>query len=198
MPPKVAGAVRNVRKAKTAIKVDHRNRVFTHIPAQMASAAPPLGTQLGNVGINIAAFVKDFNLRTSIFREGLPIPCNITVNADRSYNLRMNHPPWSYFIFQAAGISRGAMDYRTQTAGYITRKHVYEIAKIKQQEDHWQEFDLKTICEEVIDRAYFAGVKVVDHLDPVEYGKFLEERRKIVEQEVAEVQAAKEAKLLRT
>ena len=138
MPPKAgAGAVtRNVKKI--VAKVDHKNRVFTHIPAQLASAAPPLGTQLGNIGINITAFVKDFNLKTSIYREGVPIPCNITVNADRTYNLRMSHPPWSYFILQAAGIQRGAMHGTTQTAGMITRKHVYEIAKIKSQDDMWQ------------------------------------------------------------
>ena len=195
MPPKVAAAARNVKKI--VAKVDHKNRVFTHIPAQLASAAPPLGTQLGNIGVNIAGFVKDFNLKTSIYREGVPIPCVITVNADRTYNLRMRHPPWSYFVMQAAGIQRGAMD-RTQTAGMITRKHVYEIAKIKSQDENWQEFDLKDIMEQVMDCAYDCGIKIVDKLDPIEYGKFLEERNKIVEQELADIKAAKEAKLLRT
>ena len=195
MPPKVAAAARNVKKI--VAKVDHKNRVFTHIPAQLASAAPPLGTQLGNIGVNIAGFVKDFNLKTSIYREGVPIPCVITVNADRTYNLRMRHPPWSYFVMQAAGIQRGAMD-RTQTAGMITRKHVYEIAKIKSQDENWQEFDFKDIMEQVMDCAYDCGIKVVDKLDPIEYGKFLEERNKIVEQELADIKAAKEAKLLRT
>ena len=196
MPKPAASAARNVKKI--VAKVDHKNRVFTYIPAQLASAAPPLGTQLGNIGVNIAGFVKDFNLKTSIYREGVPIPCVVTVNADRTYNLKMRHPPWSYFVMQAAGIQRGAMDYRTQTSGMITRKHVYEIAKIKSQDENWQEFDLKDICEEILDCAYRAGIKVVDKLDPIEYGKFLEERNKINEQELAEIKAAKEAKLLRT
>ena len=196
MPPKVAAAARNVKKI--VAKVDHKNRVFIYIPAQLASAAPPLGTQLGNIGVNIAGFVKDFNLKTSVYREGVPIPCVITVNADRTYNLRMRHPPWSYFVMQAAGIQRGAMDGKTQTAGMITRKHVYEIAKIKSQDENWQEFDLKDICQQIIDCAYDCGIKVVDKLDPIEYGKFLEERNQIVEQELADIKAAKEAKLLRT
>ena len=140
MPPKVAAAARNVKKA--VAKVDHKNRVFTYISAQNASAAPPLGTQLGAIGVNVAAFVKDFNLKTSIYREGVPIPCVVTVNADRTYNLRMSHPPWSYFVMQAAGIQRGAMEGTTQTAGMITRKHVYEIAKIKSQDDNWQVYIL--------------------------------------------------------
>jgi large subunit ribosomal protein L11 len=83
----------------------------------MANPAPPLGSQLGQVGINIASFVKDFNLRTSIYKEGVPLPCYVTVNPDRTYNLAISHPPWPYFIMQAAGIQRGAMLGRIQVAG---------------------------------------------------------------------------------
>jgi len=197
MAPKggAAKAVRNVKKVVE--KVDHRNRMFTHIKAGMANASPPLGTQLGQVGINVQAFVKDFNLKTSVMKQGLPIPCYVTVNADRSYNMDMSTPFWTYFLFQAAGITRGAMDKDTQIAGYITRKHVYEIAKIKSRDSYWAEFDLEDICEEVIDRAYNAGIRVVDKLDPEEYGKFLKDRAEIVKRELAQIQAAKEAKLLR-
>ena len=82
--------------------------------------------------------------------------------------------------------------------GYITRKHVYEIAKIKQQDELWQEFDLKDICDVIIDKAFYMGVRVVDSLDAEEYAKFLKERAEIVAKEKAEIQAAREAKLLRT
>ena len=50
--------------------------------------------------MNIADLVKEFNLKTSIFKEGVPIPCYVTINPDRSFNLGMRHPPWSYFIKQ--------------------------------------------------------------------------------------------------
>merc|ERR1712140_118167 len=124
MRPKAAAGVAAARNVKKIVaKVDHKNRVFTHIPAQLASAAPPLGTQLGNIGVNIAGFVKDFNLKTSIYREGVPIPCVITVNADRTYNLRMRHPPWSYFVMQAAGIQRGAMDRITKITKTTSNTH---------------------------------------------------------------------------
>ncbi len=188
--PKVGAA----KTVKAAVK---RTRVFTYILAQMATPAPPLGSQLGAIGVNIASFVKDFNLKTSIYKEGVPIPSVITVNPDRSYNLSMSHPPWSYYIKQAAGIQRGAMMGTKQVAGKITRKHVYEIAKIKSEDELWQEFDLKDICEKVVDEAFTMGVIVVDKLDPVEYGQFLEERAKIVEQEKKDIQQAREAKLLR-
>ena len=183
---------------KVVAKVDHRGRVFTHVLAQMASPAPPLGSQLGQIGVNIAAFVKDFNLKTSIYKEGVPIPCHITVNPDRSYNLTMTHPPFPYFIKQAAGIQRGAMKHHEQISGMISRRHVYEIAKIKSEDEMWQEFDLKDICEKIIDEAYLIGIRVVDDLDAKEYGEFLKERAKIIEKEKAEIQAAREAKLLRT
>jgi len=148
--------------------------------------------------VNIAAFVKDFNLKTSIYKEGVPIPCTITVNVDRTHNLNMSHPPFPYFIKQAAGIQRGAMRHAEQVSGKITRRHVYEIAKVKSEDEMWQEFDLKDICEKIIDEAYMMGVKVVDDLDPEEYGEFLKERAEIIKQERGAIQEAREAKLLRT
>jgi len=110
-----AGARKQMRKV--AEKIDHGNKMFTHIPAQMAQPGPPLGSQLGQVGINIAAFVKDFNLRTSIYKEGVPIPCFVTVNADRSYNLNMDHPPWPYFIMQVRAIPHYVGHYAMISGG---------------------------------------------------------------------------------
>ena len=89
---------------------------------KMANPAPPLGSQLGQVGINIASFVKDFNLRTSIYKEGVPLPTFVTVNPDRTYNMTISHPPWAYFIKQAAGIQRGAMQGTKQIAGVCQGK----------------------------------------------------------------------------
>ena len=100
-----------------AMKVQHfQSGLRTNLPAQVgpthlipcvqsfvtqrAVAGPPLGTQLGAMGINIAAFVKDFNLRTSVFREGVPLPTRTTVNANRSYNLTIHHPTSVYFLKQ--------------------------------------------------------------------------------------------------
>ena len=71
-------------KAKVAVKISHfKQGLFTHIPAQMAMPGPPLGTQLGQLGVNIANFIKDFNLKTSIYRPGIPLPCHVTINPDR-------------------------------------------------------------------------------------------------------------------
>ena len=90
------------------------------------------------------------------------------------------------------------MEHAYQVAGKISRRHVYEIAKIKSEDEMWQEFDLKDICEKIIDEAYLIGIRVVDDLDAKEYGEFLQERAEIIKQERAAIQAAREAKLLRT
>lgn len=119
---------------KIVEKVDHSSKLRTNISAGMAVAGPPLGPMLGQRGINIAAFVKDFNERTKDIKQGIPLPCRVNVNPDRSYQLVIHAPPATYFLKQAAGIQRGAMYPGKETSGKITRKHLYEIAKIKAQD----------------------------------------------------------------
>jgi len=106
---KLAKKIKTVVK-KAGGKVDHGNKLSTYIPACMAAAGPPLGPQLGQKNINIAAFCKDFNERTKDYKEGIPLPCRVTVNPDRTYSLVVMQPPASYFLKQAAGIQRGAMN----------------------------------------------------------------------------------------
>lgn len=60
--------------------------------------------------INIAAFCKDFNEKTANIKQGIPLPTRVKVNSDRSYHLVIHQPPASYFLKQAAGISKGAME----------------------------------------------------------------------------------------
>lgn len=116
---------------KVVEKVEHNTKLRTDIPAGMAVAGPPLGPMLGQRGINIAAFVKDFNERTKDIKQGVPLPCRVTVNSDRTYKLVIHSPPATFLLKQAAGIQRGAMEPGRETSGKITRKHLYEIAKIK-------------------------------------------------------------------
>ena len=89
-------------------------------------AGPPLGTQLGAMGINIAAFVKDFNLRTSVFREGVPLPTRTTVNADRSYNLTIHHPTSVYFLKQVR-VTRMVDDLNLGTCRQLVWQEVLSI-----------------------------------------------------------------------
>lgn len=182
---------------KVVDKVVHGNLIKTNIPAGMAVAGPPLGPMLGQRGLNIAAFCKDFNARTAHFIEGVPLPCRILVKSDRSYELTIHNPPSTYYVKQAAGIQRGAMSPGKEVAGKITLKHVYEIAKIKQQDPPLHLTPLKEICEMVIGSAHSCGIEVVRDLDANEYEKFLNERKLVVEEQQQELQEKKEAKLLR-
>ncbi|XP_059475352.1 large ribosomal subunit protein uL11m [Neocloeon triangulifer] len=193
---KVARAVKNVKKVVETVQ--HKRKMRTNIPAGMAVAGPPLGPQLGQRGINVAAFSKDFNERTKDMREGVPLPCRIWVNDDRSYQLVIHQPTASFFVKQAAGITRAAMKPGVETAGKITLKHVYEIAQIKAKDPPLEFFTMQEICALIIGTARSCGIEVVRDYDPAEYAEFLKEREKVVEQQKQELQEIKEAKMMRT
>lgn len=84
-----------------------------------------------------------------------------------------------------------------ECAGKVSLRHVYEIARIKSADPCFEHIPMERICKSIIGAAHSCGISVVRHLDAEEYGPFLEERRKIVEQQETELQEAKAAKLLR-
>ena len=101
------------------------------IPAGKANPSPPVGPALGQRGLNIMQFCKDFNAQSQQLEKGSPIPVVITIYQDKSFTFEMRTPPVSYFIKKAAGIQSGAKATGRDKAGKITRAQVKEIAEKK-------------------------------------------------------------------
>ena len=106
-------------------------QVKLQIPAGKANPAPPIGPALGQQGVNIMEFCKQFNAQTQKLEKGLPIPVIITVYSDRSFTFIMKTPPASVLIRKAIGIEKGSGVPNTQKVGKISRKQLEEIAKTK-------------------------------------------------------------------
>ena len=100
------------------------------IPAAKATASPPVGPALGQHGVNIAAFIKEFNARTKD-QEGYKIPVVITVYADRSFTFITQTPPTPQLVLKAIGLEKGSGVPNKNKVGQITRAQVTEIAKTK-------------------------------------------------------------------
>ena len=102
------------------------------VPAASANPSPPIGPALGQQGVNIMEFCKQFNAQTAKLEKGLPIPVIITVYSDRSFTFIMKTPPASVLIRKAIGIEKGSGTPNTSKVGKITLKQLEEIAKTKQ------------------------------------------------------------------
>ena len=102
------------------------------LPAGKATPAPPVGPALGQHGVNIAAFCKEYNAKTLDETEtGLIIPVEISVYEDRSYTFILKTPPASVLLANAAEIKKGSSTPNKVTVGSITKKQLEEIAKTK-------------------------------------------------------------------
>jgi len=104
--------------------------VKLHVPAGKASPAPPVGTALGQHGINIMAFCKDYNSRTAS-QVGQIVPVEITIYADRSFTFVTKTPPASDLLKKAAGVEKGSGDPFEEKVGKVTRRQIREIAELK-------------------------------------------------------------------
>ena len=110
------------KKIKTVIRLQ--------IPAGKATPAPPVGPALGQAGVNIMDFCKNFNARTNS-QSGMIIPVVITVFADRSYTFITKTPPAAVLLRKAAGVEKGSGEPNKKKVGRVTRAQVEEIAKTK-------------------------------------------------------------------
>lgn len=101
------------------------------VPAGKANPSPPIGPALGQRGLNIMQFCKDFNAQTQKLEPGLPIPVVITAFADKSFTFVMKTPPATVLIKKAAKVDKGSKTPHTDKVGKLTRAQAEEIAKTK-------------------------------------------------------------------
>ncbi len=106
-------------------------KIKLEIVAGQASPAPPVGPALGQHGVNIMQFVREFNDRTGKMEEGTVVPVLITVFKDKSFNFLVKTPPASYLLKKAAGIAKGSAAPNKDKVGKVTKKQIEEIARTK-------------------------------------------------------------------
>ena len=130
------------------------------VPAGKANPSPPIGPALGQRGINIMAFCKEFNAATLNMEPGMPIPVVITVYADRSFSYISKTPPASYFLKRAAGLEKGAPEAGRESVGQVTMKQVREIAEKKMVDLNANDID--AACRIIAGSARSMGLEVVE------------------------------------
>ena len=110
------------RKVRAIIKLQ--------LEAGKATPAPPVGPALGQHGVNIMSFVKEYNARTAA-QTGIIVPVHLTVYEDRSFAFVTRTPPASELLRKAASVEKGGADMRQDTVGTISRQALREIAEVK-------------------------------------------------------------------
>ena len=101
------------------------------VPAGAATPSPPIGPALGQRGVNIMGFCKEFNARTENVQKGTPLPTVITVYQDKSFTFITKTPPASYYLKEAAKIQKGSGTTGKETIGQVTRQQLRDIAEKK-------------------------------------------------------------------
>jgi large subunit ribosomal protein L11 len=140
-----------MKKIKTVVKVN--------IQAGKANPAPPVGPALGQHGVNIMAFCKEYNARTASMA-GTVIPAEITVYTDRSFTFVTKTPPTGDLLKKAAGIETGSNNPKTNIVAKVTHKQVRAIAETKMQD--LNALDIEGAIRMVEGTARSMGVQVTD------------------------------------
>ncbi len=133
--------------------------VKLNLNAGKANPAPPVGPALASHGINIMAFVKDYNARTQT-RMGEIVPAEITVYTDGSFTFILKTPPTTFLLKKAAGIETASTTGSKGKAGKVTRAQVKEIAETKFKDTN--AIDLEGAIKQVEGTARNMGIQIVD------------------------------------
>ena len=133
--------------------------VKLQIPAGQATPAPPVGTALGPQGINIMAFVKEFNSRTAK-ENGMILPVEITIFSDKSFTFILKTPPAAILLKKEAGLEKGSGQPNRNKVGKVTKAQVRKIAEIKMPDLNCD--SLESAMKMVAGAARSMGLEVID------------------------------------
>ena len=134
--------------------------VKLQVKAGSATPSPPIGPALGQRGVNIMGFCKEFNARTAEMEKGTPLPTVITVYQDKSFTFVTKTPPATFFIKQAIGLKSGSKNPGKDVVGKVTRAQCREIAEKKMKDLNAADMDAASRIIEGSARSM--GLEVVD------------------------------------
>eukprot|EP00924_Labyrinthula_sp_SR-Ha-C_P003837 augustus_masked-scaffold_3-processed-gene-6.74-mRNA-1 protein AED:0.31 eAED:0.31 QI:0/-1/0/1/-1/1/1/0/145 len=138
-----------------------KGKVRLIIGAGNAKPGAAIGQAVSPLGVNMAEFCKDFNSRTSDLKADLPMRVQLTAFQDRSYNYDIKAPPTSHFLKKCAGVEKGASRPGDEIVGEVNLKQIYEIGKIKQKDNKYNNVPLEGMCRSIIASAATMGIRVV-------------------------------------
>jgi large subunit ribosomal protein L11 len=136
------------------------------VPAGQANPSPPIGPALGQRGLNIMEFCKQFNAKTKDLEAGAPIPVKITVFSDRTFAFEMRTPPATFLIKKAAGMKAsgkpgsGSKNPGRDVVGQVTMAQVRDIAKVKLKDMNTD--NLESAAKTIAGTARSMGLRVVE------------------------------------
>lgn len=134
-------------------------KISLQIPAGKATPAPPVGPALGQYGVNIMGFCKDYNAKTAN-QTGFIVPVEITVYEDRSFSFELKSPPASDLLKKAINIDKGSGEPNKNKVGQVTRAKLVEIAEMKKQD--LNAADIDAAIKMIEGTARSMGIEVID------------------------------------
>ena len=134
-------------------------KIKLQAPGGQATPAPPIGPALGQHGVNIGQFVQQFNEQTRQ-HNGMVVPAEITVYADRTFTFIIKSPPAAVLLKQAAGLAKGSGLAGKETVGQVTKAQLQEIAKTKMKD--LNAFDQDQAAKIIAGTARSMGLELVD------------------------------------
>ena len=130
------------------------------VPAGQANPSPPIGPALGQRGLSIMEFCKQFNAKSKDLEQGAPIPVKITVYSDRSFTFEMRTPPATHLLKKVANINGGSKEPGRSSAGTVTMEQVREVARLKMKDLNTE--DLDAAVKTIAGSARSMGLQVVE------------------------------------